>query len=162
MNEFRPISKWRIKLELWKFRLKSLYTRIYIFSTRYPPLKYIFYTLHYFEVEDRYRKKVKDQRRLGVQPSSEERRNIREKSEKDYLEDLSRELRKSSEAAEKARRANQQLTLKLNQFERFLLEHLDEKQAIDYANKLSELVDPKDMEKTLERVSKFIDDVMKK
>jgi Na+/phosphate symporter len=107
-----------------------------LFLRKYPPFRYFFYTLAFFE--------------------------IWEQSWKKYEEGLRDEAEKATAKAKEAREYADKIKLKLDQFMQFLLQHAERKKAKEHAEKILDFFDPNDLRVSYERISQYVDSIIEK
>ena len=151
----------RVWIIIWKLRFKHIYKSIVVFMREYPPFKYFFYTLSFFEMNERYKKNLMIQKKGGIHLTKDVIDEIWDQSIREHDDDLDARVIESARAAAEAEESCRKTKLKLEQFSNFLVRNVEREKAIDYAGKIKDFVDPDDSRGSYERLCEFIYSVIK-
>lgn len=164
----RDLKFWKIKMGTWQLRVKSVYYGVSSFLYRNPPFRYFFYILTLIKINREYKKNFEVQKEkipwLKDRPwlTGDVASAVEEKTWGEYEEKIRIELEEAQRGAKEAEELRNQLDLKLEQFTEFLVKNVEYKQAMAYAKRIPEFIDPNDPKGMYENLCKYVDSVMEK
>lgn len=161
-------NDWKLRMAIYKLYIKRMYNILSVFANKYFPFNYLFRFLHLLKVEKMYGKNLEAEKQntkwLKDRPwlIDDIANNVKERTWNEYELKLKTKENEVIKGSDEAERICNQINLKLDHFTQFLLKNVEKKQAIIYSAQISKLADPNDIGGTYERLSDFIDSIIKK
>ncbi|MFA6160011.1 MAG: hypothetical protein WC678_02895 [Parcubacteria group bacterium] len=158
---FKISKLWEIKILSWKLYAGMIYDNFLVFVCRCPPFSCFFYTLRYFKIDEIYKNNFEMQKKKTPHPNKDIKKEVLEKSIREYKEDLITRLTEAKNEADVATERSNKVKAKLAQFTQ-LLRNVSTAERQEYSEKVNELFDSNDLDGSLEKIISYIDSIIEK
>lgn len=142
---FDWLSQLVFRLRLGKLYLKRFGYQILKIAYTYPPFKYFFHTLAYFEINERYKKIFKQQQQLTPGLKKGLYLELWEQAVLEYHADVVIQANQTIQQAAKMQLLAQQISLKMDQFLEFLVHNVEYEEARENLFLMNALTDYEDL-----------------
>lgn len=116
----------------------------------------------HFEVDEIYQKNLQIQKQKTPWITRDMKKEIWQRSEKEYIENLAKQEQEARIAAEKNQKEEAEFNAKIAEFNEFLFQNFEYKQRLEYVNQLQQFIDLTDIPGSIKNAFQFIDALYEK
>ncbi|MFZ2881692.1 MAG: hypothetical protein WA019_01330 [Candidatus Moraniibacteriota bacterium] len=146
----------KFKIIIWQ-AYWIICAKLLSFALNHRPFSYFFKTLMHFEVDEIYQKNLRIQKRKTPWMTKDMKRELWQRSEKEYIENLHRQEKEAKIAVEKNHKESAEFNAKIDEFNEFLFHNFGYKQRMECAHQLQQFIDLTDIPGMRKNVFQFID-----